>query len=155
VCAPAFSSPPSPVPQSGLPALAARKVPFRLYAWQAVLFFAMSVLNNAAFLFNISQPVHVVIRSGNLVVTYLVGRLVGEKCVAALAAMQSVACYLRFPLLPAASRCNRCSCCSLGLASNATAELFAPPGPAPLPSVHPSSPAFVVAPAPADTAFTP
>lgn len=49
-------------------------VPFRHYVGMTVLFFSMSYLNNAAFAFNVSQPMHMVFRSSNLMVTYLMGR---------------------------------------------------------------------------------
>ena len=65
-----------------MPRLAPRTIPFRVYALQTVIFFGMSVLNNVAFNFRISQPVHVVVRSANLILTYLVGRFFGERCVA-------------------------------------------------------------------------
>jgi hypothetical protein len=57
--------------------------PLRVYLLQTLLFFCMSVLNNVAFNFRISQPVHVIVRSANLVLTYVVGRLAGERCVCA------------------------------------------------------------------------
>ena len=56
-----------------------RLVPIKFYAIQASMFFAMSYLNNVAFNFHISQPVHVVIRSSNLVVTCILGALLGKK----------------------------------------------------------------------------
>lgn len=48
-------------------------VPFRHYVGMTVLFFSMSYLNNAAFAFHISQPMHMVFRSANLMVTYVMG----------------------------------------------------------------------------------
>jgi solute carrier family 35 (UDP-xylose/UDP-N-acetylglucosamine transporter), member B4 len=58
-----------------LPRFAPTKVPLRHYGGMTCLFFAMSFLNNAAFAFNISQPLHMVFRSSSLVVTYAVGYL--------------------------------------------------------------------------------
>lgn len=43
------------------------------------LFFAMSYLNNWAFAFNISQPLHMVFRSSSLVVAYAMGALCFRK----------------------------------------------------------------------------
>jgi solute carrier family 35 (UDP-xylose/UDP-N-acetylglucosamine transporter), member B4 len=60
-------------PGSTFPRLAQTRVPLRHYGGMTLLFFAMSFLNNAAFAFNISQPLHMVFRSSSLVVTYVVG----------------------------------------------------------------------------------
>ena len=60
---------------SAMPRFATTKVPLRHYGGMTCLFFAMSFLNNAAFAFNISQPLHMVFRSSSLVVTYAVGYL--------------------------------------------------------------------------------
>lgn len=54
-------------------------VPIGDYVRQTVLFFAMSFLNNIAFAFHISQPLHMVFRSANLLVTYVVGLVWLEK----------------------------------------------------------------------------
>jgi UDP-xylose/UDP-N-acetylglucosamine transporter B4 len=50
-------------------------VPLKHYAYQTALFFSMSYLNNFAFKFNISQPLHMVFRSANLVTTFTMGYL--------------------------------------------------------------------------------
>lgn len=55
-------------------------IPIQHYATQAALFFAMSFLNNAAFGYAISQPVHMVVRSSNLIVTCLFGYFLGKRC---------------------------------------------------------------------------
>jgi hypothetical protein len=49
-------------------------VPFKHYLGMTALFFSMSLLNNAAFAFHISQPLHMVFRSSSLMVTYALGR---------------------------------------------------------------------------------
>ena len=54
-------------------------VPLRHYAGMTALFFSMSVLNNAAYNFNISQPMHMVFRSSSLMVTYVMGRAFFKK----------------------------------------------------------------------------
>jgi UDP-xylose/UDP-N-acetylglucosamine transporter B4 len=50
-------------------------VPFSRYIFLAALFALMSWLNNLAFAFRVSQPLHVVFRSANLMVTFLFGRI--------------------------------------------------------------------------------
>ncbi len=65
---------------AGLPELAERTVPLWDYAVMAAYFVLMSILNNLAFSFNISQPMHMVFRSSNLMVTYVYKRFwVGER----------------------------------------------------------------------------
>lgn len=57
-------------------------VPLRHYASMTVLFFTMSYLNNWAFKFNISQPLHMVFRSANLITTFSMGYMFfGKRCV--------------------------------------------------------------------------
>jgi hypothetical protein len=57
-------------------------VPLVHYVQMAGLFAVMSLLNNVAFAFNISQPMHMVFRSANLMVTYAFGRaFFGKTCV--------------------------------------------------------------------------
>lgn len=70
-------------PQACVPRLRTLVIPLHVYLLQTLLFFCMSVLNNVAFNFRISQPVHVVVRSANLILTYVVGRIAGERCVPA------------------------------------------------------------------------
>jgi solute carrier family 35 (UDP-xylose/UDP-N-acetylglucosamine transporter), member B4 len=54
-------------------------VPIRHYVFMTMLFFSMSYLNNLAFAFNISQPMHMVFRSANLMVSYIMGKLFFSK----------------------------------------------------------------------------
>ena len=54
-------------------------VPFKHYIGMTALFFTMSYLNNAAFAFHISQPLHMVFRSSSLMMTYAMGRLFFRK----------------------------------------------------------------------------
>ena len=58
---------------SRLPAVKALTVPLHVYRDMVLYFVAMSYLNNLAFSFNISQPLHMVFRSSNLVVSYAYG----------------------------------------------------------------------------------
>jgi solute carrier family 35 (UDP-xylose/UDP-N-acetylglucosamine transporter), member B4 len=51
------------------------QVPIKHYAQMTLLFFSMSYLNNWAFQFNISQPLHMVFRSANLATTLIMGYL--------------------------------------------------------------------------------
>jgi hypothetical protein len=53
-------------------------IPLKYYLYQAALFFSMSYLNNVVFNFHVSQPVHVVVRSSNLVITCILGGLLGK-----------------------------------------------------------------------------
>jgi UDP-xylose/UDP-N-acetylglucosamine transporter B4 len=55
------------------------KVP--LYRWliQIILFFSVSVLNNYAFGFNVSVPVHIILRSGGSMTTLLIGWVYGKR----------------------------------------------------------------------------
>lgn len=43
------------------------------------MFFAVNLLNNYAFGYNISVPVHIILRSGGSVMTMLVGYLWGKR----------------------------------------------------------------------------
>lgn len=53
-------------------------IPLKYYVYQATLFFSMSYLNNVVFSFHVSQPVHVVVRSSNLVITCILGAFLGK-----------------------------------------------------------------------------
>jgi UDP-xylose/UDP-N-acetylglucosamine transporter B4 len=54
-------------------------IPFSVYAGMAFVFFVLSVINNMAFAFNISQPVHLTFRSGSLLSTLLIGLALGRR----------------------------------------------------------------------------
>ncbi|KAF2146639.1 glycosyltransferase family 39 protein [Aplosporella prunicola CBS 121167] len=54
-------------------------VPFRKWALSAAMFFAVNMLNNWAFAFNISVPVHIILRSFGSVTTMAAGWLCGRK----------------------------------------------------------------------------
>lgn len=77
-------------PRSGIAGVLARlpvvwkrpAAPLQHYARMTALFFAMSYLNNWAFKFNISQPLHMVFRSANLITTFSMGyAFFGKRCV--------------------------------------------------------------------------
>ncbi|KAF2705312.1 UAA transporter [Pleomassaria siparia CBS 279.74] len=54
-------------------------VPFRKWCISATLFFAVNMLNNWAFAFNISVPVHIILRSFGSVTTMAAGWMRGKK----------------------------------------------------------------------------
>lgn len=49
------------------------------WAYIALMFFAVNMLNNWAFAFNISVPVHIILRSFGSVTTMLAGALQGKR----------------------------------------------------------------------------
>ena len=55
------------------------RVPWQKYVEMAAYFVVMSILNNLAFSFNISQPMHMVFRSSNLMVSYVYGYAAGKR----------------------------------------------------------------------------
>lgn len=55
------------------------KVPIRRWLVNIVLFFSINVLNNHAFSYNISVPVHIILRSGGSITTILAGYMVGKQ----------------------------------------------------------------------------
>ncbi|KAH8708017.1 UDP-N-acetylglucosamine transporter yea4 [Beauveria bassiana] len=59
--------------------LAPTKVPFTRWAVNIVLFFAINVLNNHAFSYDISVPVHIIIRSGGSITTMVAGYIYGKR----------------------------------------------------------------------------
>ena len=56
-----------------------RRVPITQYLIQVVLFYFVSLLNNAAFAYRIPMAVHIIFRSGGLVVSMFIGWLVSNK----------------------------------------------------------------------------
>ncbi|KAL7281979.1 hypothetical protein ACG7TL_003446 [Trametes sanguinea] len=85
VLAPLASSPSTPSSRARwwrrvpLPQLRARRTPLAPYLAQVALFYAVSLLNNAAFAYAIPMPVHIIFRSGGLVVSMLMGWAVAGK----------------------------------------------------------------------------
>ncbi|MCJ1424956.1 golgi uridine diphosphate-N- acetylglucosamine transporter, partial [Sticta canariensis] len=59
--------------------LRARAVPLTRWLPNIVLFFAVNLLNNFAFSYNISVPVHIILRSGGSVMSMLVGCAWGRR----------------------------------------------------------------------------
>ena len=55
------------------------KVPIRRWLVNIVLFFSINVLNNHAFSYDISVPVHIILRSGGSITTMLAGSLYGKR----------------------------------------------------------------------------
>lgn len=54
-------------------------VPFRKWCISAALFFTVNMMNNWAFAFNISVPVHIILRSFGSVTTMAAGYIRGKK----------------------------------------------------------------------------
>ncbi|KAJ6786881.1 hypothetical protein PWT90_00022 [Aphanocladium album] len=54
-------------------------VPLTRWAINIVLFFAINVLNNHAFSYDISVPVHIILRSGGSITTMLAGYIYGKR----------------------------------------------------------------------------
>ena len=59
--------------------LAPTKVPLSRWVVNIVLFFAINVLNNHAFSYDISVPVHIILRSGGSITTMAAGYLYGKR----------------------------------------------------------------------------
>lgn len=59
--------------------LKAPKVPRRRWLWPAVVHYVVSILNNLSLQYNISVPMHIVLRSGGGLITLCVGTLVGKR----------------------------------------------------------------------------
>lgn len=55
------------------------KVPIRRWLVNIALFFSINVLNNHAFSYDISVPVHIILRSGGSITTMIAGSLYGKK----------------------------------------------------------------------------
>lgn len=62
-----------------VPRLRARRTPLAPYLAQVALFYGVSLLNNAAFAYGIPMAVHIIFRSGGLVVSMLMGWLLAGK----------------------------------------------------------------------------
>ena len=55
------------------------QIPLSRWFGQIVLLFTVSVMNNYAFGFNISVPVHIILRSGGSVSTMAIGYMFGKR----------------------------------------------------------------------------
>ncbi|EPQ29710.1 uncharacterized protein PFL1_02930 [Pseudozyma flocculosa PF-1] len=66
-------------PGSWWPRLRPRAVPLPRWIVQVALYFSTSLLNNMAFACNIPMPVHIVFRSGGLVINMILGYLVQKR----------------------------------------------------------------------------
>ncbi|KDR74435.1 hypothetical protein GALMADRAFT_227489 [Galerina marginata CBS 339.88] len=56
-----------------------RRVPINYYLAQVVLFYLINLLNNAAFAYRIPMAVHIIFRSGGLIISLLIGWLISKK----------------------------------------------------------------------------
>jgi UDP-xylose/UDP-N-acetylglucosamine transporter B4 len=61
------------VNQGFLPRIQPRQIPILVYLGQVALFYVLSRLNNAAFAYDVPMSVHIVFRSGGVVVSLLLG----------------------------------------------------------------------------------
>ncbi|EGX49260.1 hypothetical protein AOL_s00078g293 [Orbilia oligospora ATCC 24927] len=59
--------------------LVKNQIPIRRWLGVIILFFSVSVLNNWAFEYNISVPIHIILRSGGSVTTMLIGACLGKR----------------------------------------------------------------------------
>lgn len=59
--------------------IAPAKVPLSRWIVNIVLFFGINILNNHAFSYNISVPVHIILRSGGSITTMMAGYLYGKR----------------------------------------------------------------------------
>ncbi|CAI2178014.1 16687_t:CDS:2, partial [Funneliformis geosporum] len=66
-------------PSSPIPHLKKRTVPARRWFVMVILFFTVSVLNNIALGYRISVPLHIIFRSGGLIVSMILGWAVAKK----------------------------------------------------------------------------
>ncbi|KAG6332589.1 hypothetical protein ID866_6502 [Astraeus odoratus] len=62
-----------------LPRLKRRRVPLLPYFIQVALFFVLSTLNNAAFAYDIPMSVHIIFRSGGMIINMVLGWLIAKK----------------------------------------------------------------------------
>ena len=62
-----------------LPQLRKSSVPLRRWAGQVVLYFGTNLLNNVAFAYQVPMTVHIIFRSGGLVINMILGALVQKK----------------------------------------------------------------------------
>ncbi|KAF3938472.1 hypothetical protein ABW19_dt0204307 [Dactylella cylindrospora] len=59
--------------------LVKNQIPLKRWGGAIVLFFSVSVLNNWAFDYNISVPIHIILRSGGSITTMLIGACLGKR----------------------------------------------------------------------------
>ncbi|KAH7924821.1 UAA transporter [Leucogyrophana mollusca] len=69
----------SQVRKTWIPRLKQRRVPLLPYFIQVALFFILSTLNNAAFAYHIPMTVHIVFRSGGMIVNMFLGWMLAKK----------------------------------------------------------------------------
>ncbi|KAK6336345.1 golgi uridine diphosphate-N- acetylglucosamine transporter [Orbilia brochopaga] len=59
--------------------LVPNQIPLRRWFGAIILFFSVSVMNNWAFDYNISVPIHIILRSGGSITTMLIGACMGKR----------------------------------------------------------------------------
>ena len=75
----ALAAYPSQFSTTGVYTVRKPSVPFQRWAFIAAMFFSINMLNNWAFAFNISVPVHIILRSFGSVTTMLAGVIRGKR----------------------------------------------------------------------------
>jgi len=71
-----------------------RRVPLTYYLLQVALFYFVSLLNNAAFAYRIPMAVHIIFRSGGLIISLILGWLISRKrCVFSLPEVRELICF--------------------------------------------------------------
>jgi len=55
------------------------RVPIKRWLVNIALFFTINVLNNHAFSYNISVPIHIILRSGGSITTIAIGYMFGKR----------------------------------------------------------------------------
>jgi len=68
-----------PVKRYWFPRLKTRRVPLTPYMMQVALFWVLSILNNIAFGYHIPMSVHIIFRSGGMVINMLLGYMFAKK----------------------------------------------------------------------------
>jgi UDP-xylose/UDP-N-acetylglucosamine transporter B4 len=108
--------------------LRARTIPLWMHALVSLAFFSTQVLNNFAYVFGMSQPLTLCLRSGGLAVTFLLGRLFFRQSytLRQFAAVLAIVCGVSLTVL-ADSSIHVCRDCS---ASETLRLVLAPPRPA-------------------------
>ncbi|KZT38952.1 UAA-domain-containing protein [Sistotremastrum suecicum HHB10207 ss-3] len=72
-------TPPSFLTKLGRLRLMPRSIPIRRWTVQVVLFLLTSLLNNIAFAYRVPMPVHIIFRSGGMVVNMVMGWFIGKR----------------------------------------------------------------------------
>jgi solute carrier family 35 (UDP-xylose/UDP-N-acetylglucosamine transporter), member B4 len=75
----AFAALPTQISAEGPYGIRPPKVPIRRWVFIALIFYSVNMLNNWAFAFKISVPVHIILRSFGSVTTMIAGYIRGKR----------------------------------------------------------------------------